>query len=123
MMPLRKPRPARTRFKFRVEVRGSRQEFGAEARDVSVEGLCFLSPILMTAGDRAGTSLCFRGRPSTSLSFEVRWSRPEGANRYLLGVEFVHTPESRKTMQALMWEIQSGTVRGEEPARRAGVER
>jgi hypothetical protein len=123
MTPFKKPRPARTRLKFKVEVRGSRQEFGAEGRDISVEGLSFSSPILMRVGDRAGTSLCFHGRPLTSLSFEVRWTRPEGANRYLLGVEFVHTPESRKTMQALMWEIQSGTVRGEEPARRAGVER
>ena len=119
MTPFKKPRPARTRLKFKVEVRGSRQEFGAEGRDISVEGLSFSSPILMRVGDRAGTSLCFHGRPLTSLSFEVRWTRPEGANRYLLGVEFVHTPESRKAMQALMWEIQSGTVRAEEPASRA----
>ncbi len=113
MTPLRKPRPARIRFKFRVEVRGSRQEFDAEARDVSVDGLCFSSPILLKIGDRAGTSLCFQGRPATSLSFEVRWARPEGTTRYLLGVEFVHTPESRKAMQVLMGEIQSGAARGE----------
>lgn len=113
MIQLKKPRAARTRVKFKVEVRGSRQEFGAEARDVSVEGLCFTSPILMTIGDRAGASLCFQGRPATSLSCEVRWARPEGTNRYLLGVEFAHTPESRKAMHTLMWEIQSGTVRGE----------
>ena len=122
MTPIKKPRPVRIRVKFRIEVRGSRQEFGAEARDISVEGLCFSSPILMRVGDRAGTSLCFHGRPPTSLSSEVRWARPAEANRYLLGVEFVHTPESRKAMQALMWEIQSGAVRGEEPARRAGIE-
>ena len=114
MPPLKKPRPVRTRFKFRVEVRGSRQEFVAEARDVSVDGLCLSSPILLKIGDRAGTSLCFQGRPASSLSFEVRWAKPEGTKRYLLGVEFVHTPESRKAMQALMWEIQSGQVRGDE---------
>ena len=125
MTPLKKPRPVRTRFTFRVEVRGSRQEFGAEARDISVEGLCFSSPILMAIGDRAGTSLCFQGRPATLLSFEVRWAKPEGATRYLLGVEFVHTPESRKAMQALMWEIQSGQVRGDDPPARseAGIRR
>ena len=122
MMPPRAPRAVRIRFKFRVEVRGSRQEFGAEARDLSVEGLCFSSPILMRIGDRAGTSLCFQGRPATSLSFEVRWAKPEGTKRYLLGVEFVHTSESRKAMQALMWEIQSGQVRGDEPAVRGWAE-
>jgi hypothetical protein len=115
MTPLKRPRPFRTRFKFRVEVRGSRQEFVGEARDVSVEGLCFSSPILMKIGDRAGASLCFQGRRATSLSFEVRWAAPEGTKRYLLGVEFVHTPESRKAMQALMWEIESGRVRGDDP--------
>lgn len=113
MPPIKKARPIRTRFKFRVEVRGSRQEFGAEARDVSVEGLCFSSPILMKIGDRAGVSLCFQGRPAISLSFEVRWAKPEGTRRYLIGVEFVHTPESRRAIQALMWEIQSGKVREE----------
>jgi hypothetical protein len=121
MTPLKKPRAIRTRLKFRVEVRGSRQEFGAEARDVSVEGLCFSSPILMNIGDRAGTSLCFQGRPATSLSVEVRWAMPDGTKRYRIGVEFLHTPESRKAMQALLWEIESGRVRGVEapaPGRR-----
>lgn len=113
MLPLKKPRPIRTWFKFKIEIRGPRQEFGAQARDISVEGLCFSSPILMKIGERAGVSLCFRGRPAISLSFEVRWAKPEETKRYLVGVEFVHTPESRKAMQALMWEIQSGKVQGE----------
>jgi hypothetical protein len=115
MTLMRKPRPVRTRFGFRVEVRGSRQEFGAEARDVSVDGLCVSSPILLKIGDRAGASLYFRGRPAISLSCEIRWARPERSKRYLLGVEFVHTPESQKAMQALMWEIQSGQVRRDDP--------
>ncbi len=116
MAPLKKPRPVRTRCRFRIEVRGSRQEFDAEARDISIEGLCFSSPILLKIGDRAGVSLCFQGRPALSLSFEVRWARPDGEKRYLLGVEFVHTPESRKAMHALMWEIESGKIRGNDRA-------
>jgi hypothetical protein len=111
---LKKSRPVRIRFKFRVEVRGSRQEFVAEARDISVAGLCLSSPIRMQIGDRAGTSLCFPGRRPVSLSFEIRWARPDAATRTLLGVEFVHTAESRKAMESLMWEIQSGAVQGEE---------
>jgi|SRR6185436_3541651 len=121
MMPLRKSRPIRTRCRFRIEVRGSRQEFDAEARDVSVDGLCFSSPILLKLGDRVGISLCFQGRPAFPLSVEIRWARPEGMTRHLLGVEFVHTPASRKAMQALLWEIESGRVRGDEapaPGRR-----
>ena len=113
MMPPRKLRHARIRFTFKVDVRGSRHEFGAEARDVSVDGLCISSPMMLKIGDRVGMSLCFRGRPAISLSCEVRWAGPEGTKRYLLGVEFIHTPESRKAMEALMWEIQSGAVRGE----------
>jgi hypothetical protein len=122
MTPPRKPRPVRTRIRFRVEVRGSRQEFGADARDLSVDGLCVSSPILLSIGDRAGVSLCFQGRPAMSLPAEVRWARPEGTTRYLLGVEFIHTPESSKAMRALMWEIQSGVVRADEPARGSGVQ-
>jgi len=71
----------------------------------------------MTIGDRAGTSLRFQGGSETSLSFEVRWARAEGTTGYRLGVEFVHTPETRKAMQKLMWEIESGTLRGEDPVR------
>ncbi len=114
-MSLRKPRPVRTRFAFRVEVRGSRQEFGAEARDVSDDGLCVSTPILLKIGDRAGISLCFQSRPAISLPCEVRWARPEGTKRYLMAVEFVHTPESRKAIEAPMWEIQSGQVRRDDP--------
>lgn len=115
-MKVRQKRPLRTRIRFRVEVRGSRQSFDAEAQDVSVEGLCLWSPILMAIGDRAGASLRFQGGSETSLSFEVRWARAEGANGYRMGVEFVHTAETRRAMQKVMWEIESGALRGDEPA-------
>lgn len=115
MKPLKRSRPVRTRIRFSVEVRSSRQSFEAEARDVSVNGLCLSSPILMTIGDRAGTSLRIPGGTEASLSFEVRWARPDGASRYLLGVEFVHIPESRKALQKLMWQIESGAVRSVVP--------
>ena len=103
-MPKRS-RPVRTRIRFRVEIRGSRQSFAADARDLSVEGFCFSSPIRLTVGDRAGASLF-----DVSLSFEVRWVRPDGPTRTLVGAEFLHTPETRKRLRALMWQIDSGTV-------------
>ena len=109
---LKRSRAARTRIRFRVEIRDSRRTFDAESRDVSVDGLSFASPILMRIGDRVGTSLHLEGIESVSLSFEIRWARPEGPKSYLTGVEFMHTPESRKAMQKLLWQIDSGTVKG-----------
>ena len=114
MMPHRRSRPVRTRIKFPVEVRGSRQSFDAQAHDVSVGGLCLSSPILLAIDDRAGTTLHVPDEPGIPLSFEVRWARPEGTSRYLIGGEIVHTSESLKAMQRLMWQIDSGSVRGGE---------
>jgi hypothetical protein len=112
LSPLKRSRPVRIRIRFRVEIRDSRRQFDAEARDVSIDGLCLSSPILMTIGDRAGTSLHVPGRPLIPLSFEVRWARVEGPKSYLLGVEFVHTSETRKALQKLMWQIESGEIKG-----------
>ena len=114
----KRSRALRTRIRFRVEIRDSRRAFDAESRDISVDGLSLTSPILMTIGDRAGTSLHLEGTAPVSLSFEVRWARKDGEKAYLLGVEFVHTDESRKELQKLMWQIDSGTVKG--VARAAG---
>lgn len=114
-MKPRRQRPVRTRIRFSVEIRSPRSSFDAEARDLSVDGLCLSSPILLMIGDRAGTT--FRlGGAELSLSFEVRWARPDGEHRYLLGVEFVHTAESRKSLQKLMWQVDSGAVRGSGPS-------
>jgi hypothetical protein len=51
------------------------------------------------------------------LSFEVRWIRPAGASHYLTGVEFVHTPVSRKAFQQLIWRVESGELQGAKEAR------
>jgi len=110
--PLRRSRPVRIRIRFRVEIRDSRRQFDAQARDVSIDGLCLSSPILMMVGERAGTSLHVPGHPAIPLSFEVRWARPEGPQSYLLGVEFVHSSETRKALQKLMWQIESGEIQG-----------
>ena|SRR5436190_3606913 len=112
MSPLKKSRSVRTRIRFEVEIRGSRQSFFAEAVDLSVEGLCFSSPILLVAGERVGATLHFPDGLKHSLSLEVRWTRPEPGARSLIGAEFVHLSESRKAMQRLMWKIESGEVRG-----------
>ncbi len=112
---LKRSRPARLRIRFSLEVRGSRQFFQAQGCDLSVEGLCFLSPILLVAGERVGTSLQFRDVLPIPLSFEVRWSRPEGLKHYLIGGEFVHREDSRKALRKLLWQIESGTVQGEGP--------
>jgi hypothetical protein len=117
MLPVKKSRAARIRIRFPVEVRGSRQSFRAEATDLSVEGLCCRSPILLVAGERAGISLLFQGASPIQLSFEVRWIRPAGASHYLTGVEFVHTPVSRKAFQQLIWRVESGELQGAKEAR------
>jgi len=109
---LKRSRPARTRVRFRVEIRGSRQSFLAEGRDLSVEGLCFSSPILLVAGERVGATLQFQKGREHKISMEVRWTRTETAKRYLIGAEFVHLSESRKSMQRLLWQIESGLVMG-----------
>ena len=112
---LKRSRPSRLRLRFSLEVRGSRQSFAGEGRDLSVEGLCFLSPILLVAGERVGTSLRFRDTLPIPLSFEVRWSRPEGPQHYRIGGEFVHDAGSRKVLSKLLWQIESGSVQGDAP--------
>lgn len=112
MSPLKKSRPVRTRIRFALEIRGSRQSFAAEAVDLSVEGICFSSPILLVSGERVGATLRFPDGPEPAVSLEVRWTRPQGEARYLIGAEFVHLSESRKAMQQLLWKIESGEVRG-----------
>jgi hypothetical protein len=112
---LKRSRPVRTRILFQVEVRGSRQSFFAEARDLSVEGICFSSPILLVAGERVGATLHFQKDLKHSISMEVRWTRTETARRYLIGAEFIHLSESRKAMQRLLWQIESGLVQGADP--------
>ena len=112
---LKRNRPARLRIRFSLEVRGSRQSFQGEGRDLSVEGLSFLSPILLVAGERVGTSLQFPDSLPIPLSLEVRWSMPEGAKHYRIGGEFVHGEESRKALRKLLWQIESGSVQGDAP--------
>jgi len=109
---LKSPRAVRVRIRFSLEIRGSRQSFRGEAIDLSVDGLCFRSPILLVEGERAGASLLFPGAPPIPLSFEVRWVRPDGPSHYRTGVEFVHSAESRKSFQKLLWQIESGALRG-----------
>ncbi|HLY72944.1 MAG TPA: PilZ domain-containing protein [Planctomycetota bacterium] len=115
MAALKRSRAVRTRISFQVEIRGSRQSFIAEARDLSVEGICFSSPILLVAGERVGATLHFQEGLKTVLSMEIRWTRTESSRRYLIGAEFVHLSESRKSMQRLIWQIDSGLVKGAEP--------
>jgi len=111
---LKRSRPLRTRIHFDVEIRGSRQSFFGNALDLSVEGICFSSPILLVAGERVGATLHFKEGVAPSLSLEIRWTRTEGSPRYLIGAEFVHLSESRKAMQRLLWQIESGQVTGTE---------
>lgn len=113
-MRSRGPRGVRIRIRFPVEIRGSRQVFRAEAVDLSVNGLCFRSPILLVEGERAGASLLFREVAPIPLPFEVRWIR-SGGPPYLTGVEFVHTAESRKVFEKLLWQIESGALQGWAP--------
>jgi len=111
---LKRSRPPRTRIHFKVEIRGSRQSFFGEAVDLSIEGLCFSSPILLVAGERVGATLYFQGGLEQATSLEIRWARTEDSPRYLIGAEFVHLSESRKAMQRLLWQIESGHVKGTE---------
>src|SRR5436190_52452 len=90
MSPLKKSRSVRTRIRFEVEIRGSRQSFFAEAVDLSVEGLCFSSPILLVAGERVGATLHSPDGLKHSLSLEVRWTRPEPGPRSPIAAEVVH---------------------------------
>src|SRR5436190_20449500 len=99
MSPLKKSRSVRTRIRFEVEIRGSRQSFIGEAVDLSADGLCFSSPILLVAGERVGATLHFPDGLKHSLSLEVRWARAGDGGRCLIGAEFVHLSESRKVMQ------------------------
>jgi hypothetical protein len=116
MLPVKRSRAVRIRIRFPVEIRGSRQSFRSDAIDLSVNGFCFRSPILLIVGERAGTSLLFQGVDPVPLSFEVRWVRPDGDSHYMTGAEFVHTADSRKTFYKLLWRVESGELQGEKEA-------
>lgn len=67
----------------------------------------------MPIGERVGLSLCFVDGARVSLPADIRWVKSQESLGYLLGVEFAHTPESKKVLQRLVWELHTGTLTGE----------
>ena len=111
-MPLpRISRALRVRIRLQAEIRGASHRFQAETRDISVDGMRLLSPIRMAVGERGGVTLDLPGGFRPTASVEIRWEKPNGATTFL-GVQLIHTPETLKAFQKLLWEIESGRVKG-----------
>src|SRR5437762_9562257 len=97
---------------------------GAEGRvrDLSLGGCRLLSPHFAFGGERLMISLAFPSAlPELHVVAETRWSDVAAArDLYLLGCQFVHSDQSRETIQELLRAIESN--RAPELGRRPGDE-
>jgi len=109
---MRKPRrELRMLVDIRAELRGERAVLPASVRDLSVYGLRIRFAGRITLGERVGVTLTLPGFASIDFSGDVRWiSRRDFGVEWDAGLEINHTEESRKTMQLLLWELQSGSL-------------
>jgi hypothetical protein len=94
-----------------VELRGERRHAGS-VRDLSLNGLRVrLAASHVTVGERVGVSLRIPGLEGLDFAAEVRWAkRHEIGLGCDAGLEFDHTAESRRKVQAILWEVQSGAL-------------
>ncbi len=109
----KKPRKApRMLVDIPVEVRSEKTVSGS-GRDLTEDGIRVRLEQGVKLGDRIGISLTLPGFGNMDLNFsgEVRWVRRQDFGPGCdAGIEFDHTPDSRKKLQLLMWELQAGNL-------------
>lgn len=110
-MTLRPRRDPRLLTDIETEIRGARRHDG-RARDLSVGGLRVRLPDShVVVGERLGVTLRVVGLVAMAFAAEVRWVRRHEIGLGCdAGLEFDHTPDSRRLLQQLLWELQSGNV-------------
>jgi len=113
-MPSKKPRcQPRILVDIPCEVRSDKVAKGS-ARDLSENGVRVRLQGHVKLGDRVGISMRLPGFANMDLNFsgEVRWvMRPEMGLGCDAGIQFDHTPDSRKRVQLILWELQAGNLR------------
>jgi hypothetical protein len=95
-----------------VEIRSEKLIQGS-ARDISEGGVRVRLEQSVKMDDRVGVTLRLPGFANSDLNFsgEVRWVRREAFGAGCdAGLEFDHTPETRKKLQLMLWELQSGNL-------------
>ncbi|HLY07856.1 MAG TPA: PilZ domain-containing protein [Planctomycetota bacterium] len=88
------------RFKLIVpcEIKGSQGSSKLPLRDISLEGCRVISTEAHGVGD--SVHLTIRLPSPVEIPAHVRWvDRDAGKELYILGCEFAHTPESRKSLR------------------------
>ena len=111
---MKKPRrEARYLVDIPVAVRAERGLLQGSVRDLSVYGarLRVQGMVRVGVGERVGVTLAVPGFAPMDFSGEVRWiCRPQWGEGCDCGVELFHGAAALKTMQLLVWELQSGTL-------------
>ena len=103
-------RTPRTATKFRVEVRGSYGRAVCSGRDLSIDGIRLRGDMLALPEERITIRLLLPPPYEVSFLAKVKWGRADGARNYVLGVRFLHTFDSRKKLQQLLNEVQTGRL-------------
>jgi len=101
-MPEGQSSPGRKTGRFRLivpcEIQGSSGNSKVPLRDISLEGCRVICAEKHAPGD--ALQLTIRLPEPVQLPAQVRWvDRDAGQELFILGCEFVHTPESRKALK------------------------
>jgi hypothetical protein len=95
-----------------VELRASRRTFEGTGRDLTFSGIRVRYAGHLVEGERVGVMLRIPGFANEDLQFpaEVRWVEPF-PHEEVAGLEFQHTPESKRKIHLVLAELQSGNLK------------
>ena len=97
--------------KIPVEIGGKAGAATGIALDLTEKGISLRVPHQYAVGDRLAVTLAVpRFQRGLDFVAEVRWVDAAGTlDEFLMGCEFVHTPETEEQLRKLIWEISAGT--------------
>ena len=95
-----------------VEIGGEKGGTIGRVIDLTVNGIQIRSPHNYGVGSRVALSLLIpKFAPGLDFVAEIKWIDPAGTtDEFLMGCNFVHTPESYGLLKNLVWEIASGNL-------------
>ena len=88
----------RMKLSIPCEIKGEKEPSRVPVRDISLDGCRVLSAHSTPAGE--ALQLTLRLPAPLELAAEVRWVEEDPSKKgFILGCRFVHTPESRRSLQ------------------------
>jgi len=116
--------PGKLPFEVSVSIRGPLYEVTGQVLDLSAMGLEVLSPKRFPDAERVGLtirSMAVRG-PGCIVPGDIGIQREQPDGSYFIRIDFVHSAESQKNLQAFLWGVEEArqTKRRENPPGLAG---